>query len=64
LVYDDNNFDAVAGFTCSLGPLKIHMPLYSNEIVAGGSSYEPYKYWMFSLNLHQLSPWGLVRQTN
>ena len=64
LVHDDNNFDAVAGLTCTLGPLKIHMPLYSNEIVAEGASYEPYKNWMFSLNLRNLNPWGLARQTN
>ena len=64
LVHDDNNFDAVAGFTCALGPLKIHMPLYSNEIVAEGASYEPYKNWMFSLNLRNLNPWGMARQTN
>ena len=64
LVYDDINFEPVAGFTCALGPLKIHMPLYSNEILAEGTSYEPYKHWMFSLNLHNLSPWGLARKTN
>ena len=64
LVYDDINFEPVAGFTFSLGPLKIHMPLYSNEILAESSSYEPYKYWMFSLNLHKLNPWGMARKTN
>ena len=64
LVYDDNNFDAVAGLTCALGPLKIHMPLYSNEIVTEGASYEPYKNWMFSLNLRALNPWGMARNTN
>ena len=68
LVYDDVNVyvnvDAVAGFTCALGPLKIHMPLYSNEILAEGTSYEPYKHWMFSLNLRNLNPWGMARKTN
>ena len=64
LVYDDINFEPVAGITYDLGPLKIHMPLYSNEILAEGTSYEPYKHWMFSLNLHKLSPWGLARETN
>jgi len=64
LVYDDINFEPVAGITYDLGPLQIHMPLYSNEILAEGTSYEPYKHWMFSLNLHELSPWGLARETN
>ncbi len=68
LVYDDDNFEAVAGVTCSIGPFQIHMPLYStsmiNDIEANDSSYEPYKYWMFSLNLNQLNPWGIIRNTN
>jgi len=68
LLYDNDNFEAVAGVTCSIGPFQIHMPLYStsmiNDIEANDSSYEPYKYWMFSLNLNQLNPWGIIRNTN
>ena len=64
LAYDDIEFEPVAGLICALGPLKIHMPLYSNEILAEGTSYEPYKHWMFSLNLRNLNPWGMARKTN
>jgi len=68
LVYDNNNFDAVAGLTGSLGPLKIHMPLYSismmDEMESADESYATYKYWMFSLDLRKLNPSGLIRNSN
>ena len=68
LLYDNDNFDAVAGFIGYFGPFRIHMPLYSismiNDIETSDSSYEPYKYWMFSLNLNKLNPWGIIRNTN
>jgi len=68
LMYDNNNFDAVAGFTATFGPFQIHMPLYSismiDDLEANDASYKPYKYWMFSLNLNKLSPWDIVRKTN
>ena len=64
LAYDDIEFEPVAGLICDLGALRIHMPLYSNEIVAEGVTYAPYKNWMFSLNLRKLNPWGMARKTN
>jgi hypothetical protein len=60
--------DYVAGLAYQLGPLSIQMPLYSKSMMddmeVEGETYEPYKYWMFSLNLRDLNPWDLVRKTN
>ena len=60
--------DHVAGLAYQLGPLSIQMPLYSKSMMddmeAEGAKYEPYKYWMFSLNLRDLNPWELVRKSN
>jgi hypothetical protein len=68
LLYDNDNFDAVAGFIGYFGPFRIHMPLYSismmDEMESDDESYAPYKYWMFSLNLNKLNPWGIIRKTN
>ena len=68
LLYDNDNFDAVAGFTGYFGPFQIHMPLYSismmDKMESDDESYAPYKYWMFSLNLNKLNPWGIIRNTN
>jgi len=60
--------DYLAGLAYQLGPLSIQMPLYSKSMMddmeVEGVTYEPYKYWMFSLNLRDLNPWDLVRKTN
>jgi hypothetical protein len=60
--------DYLAGLAYQLGPLSIQMPLYSKSMMddmeVEGETYEPYKYWMFSLNLRDLNPWDLVRKTN
>jgi len=68
LLYDNDNFDAVAGFIGYFGPFRIYMPLYSismiDEMESDDESYAPYKDWMFSLNLNELNPWGIIRKTN
>lgn len=52
--------DLVAGLTYNLGPVKVQMPLYSNQIM-DAEKYEPWKYWMFSLKLRELNPFNLLR---
>ena len=69
LVYDESYGDLVAGLAYTLGPLKIHMPLYSISMMEDinateGNKYEPWNYWMFSLDLRKLEPWGMIRKTN
>jgi hypothetical protein len=69
LVYDESYGDLVAGLAYTLGPLKIHMPLYSTSMMfdinaTEGTKYEPWNYWMFSLDLRKLEPWGMIRKTN
>ena len=52
--------DLVAGLTYNLGPVKVQMPLYSNQIM-DAEKYAPWKYWMFSLKLRELNPFNLLR---
>lgn len=60
VVVDGDEYDYVAGLTYNLGPLKVQMPMYSNQIM-DAEKYEPWKYWMFSLKLRELSPFKLLR---
>ena len=54
--------DAVAGLTYQLGPVRVQIPLYSDQIL-DDDNYEPYKYWTFSLNLMDLNPSKIIRKS-
>jgi hypothetical protein len=71
LLYDNHSedmveLDAVAGITFSLGPLKITMPLMSSNMISdmnnAGVDYAPHKYFLFTLDLRKLEPWGMIRE--
>ena len=61
-VYTENEADEMVGLTYRLGLLKVQMPLYSYQI-SQDADYKPYKYFTFSLNLRDLNPVKLYRQS-